>query len=62
MLHLSDLLLCDGKTIDWSFALSRDYEPSIGQRFSKEMLKGSDFAQWETALRSLTGGQSGMWA
>ena len=60
VLNLSDLLLCNGKTIDWSFALSREYGPSIGHRFPKEMHKGSDLAQWEIALRSLAGGRSGM--
>ena len=53
VLHLSDLLLCDGKTVDSNFALPRDYEPSTSHRFPKETPRFSDFAQWETALRSL---------
>jgi hypothetical protein len=60
VLQESDLLCCNGRTIDWGFALLWEQELLTYNHFPKEDLRAKDFALWEMALRSLTGRRDAM--
>ena len=55
MLHLSNLLCYNGRSIDQDFVLSREQEVITGHCFLKEKSRAKDFVLWERALRSLAG-------
>ena len=53
LVHTSDLVVCDGRTITDEIYARAEGE-STGHRFPREQLEGSDFCLWKRAIELLS--------
>ena len=55
LLHISDIVKCDGATLD-EFVVSDGVEESLSYTFPHEEPISSDFRRWEEAMKRLCNG------